>query len=434
MVCHGLQPGTPSIVYIRVGIFVFKAHRLLAKYKWGSVSFLVGLLLGRLTNELSNAETLSDLWKAMFVVKNRPLNWSTWVLIAGVVILIGLSPVIGLLRRRLSYQNMLLAILERLKHPSLAKYNALGVDNAITLALCPEPDRGWMLSEVDIRHDTSQFEFPVGVRDAYMEYKNKHYYEKKLMDDRTVIMLTQTPRVFTDTPTLVLNTKEARFSQVLFFRERMLHEDPSLLGRIIDDVVTGRQNITFPHDLSMHAVVVTKDDYILITKRSPRTEWYGDHWSCSIEESFSYRDLEEGRRGSGALRHWVTRALWEELGLDEESYVMENVRILSVFLESSDVSRVPSVLNICLCVHVPLDIDRQELSKILRVLPRRDYEFTEFDFLDYDELVKELTHATGTRLYHPTSRYRMLLALIRKYGEADFARRILSVIERGHLI
>jgi len=418
-----------------VGIFVFKAHRLLAKYKWGSVSFLVGLLLGRLINELSNAETLSDLWKVMFVVKNRPLNWSTWVLIAGVVILIGLSPVIGLLRRRLSYQNILLAILERLKHPSLAKYNAIGVDNAVTLALCSEPDRGWMLSEsqVDIRHDTSQFEFPVGVREAYTEYKNEHYHEKKFMDDRNVIMLTQNPRAFTDTPTLVLNTKEARFSQVLFFRERMLHEDRGLLGRIIDDVVTGRPNITFPHAVSMHAVVVTQDEYILITKRSPKTEWYGDHWSCSIEESFSRKDLEEGRRGIDALRHWVTRALREELGLDEKSYVMENVRILSVFLES-DVSRVASVLNICLCVHVPLDIDHQELSRILKVLPRRDYEFTEFDFLDHDELVKELTHATGTRPYHPTSRYRMLLALIRKYGEADFARRILSVTEREHLI
>lgn len=422
----GLTPRHASIF----DIFLFKAHRFLVHYKSWLISFLVGFLTGRLVNELSNPDlkTFSDLLDSMFSVRDRPLNWSTWLLLAWIVILTVLSPVMSYLRKKRRDESTLFSILERLKDPLLAKYNVIGVDKAFTLQMCPEPDRGWMLSEseVDLRHDTSQFHFPEGVREAYRDYVNDLYYEKKFMDDNILIMLFRNPRAFTDTPTLILNTKETLFSTVLFFRERLLQENPSLHDRLIQDVI-GAGDISFPHRLNMHLVVVTQDEHVLITKRSPKTEWYKNLWSCSVEEGFSRKDLEEGRRGVDALRNWTERALREELGLDKTSYAMENARILSVFLES-DVSEDHSVLNICLCTLVTLDIDCHMLSAILKALPRRDYEFTEWDFLDYHTMVKELSRGQPSRNYHPTSRYRMLLTLIHKYGEADFVRRFLAAI------
>ncbi len=411
-----------------VAIAVFRLHRFLNRYRVPVITFMVGFLVARLINELANPDlaTLRHLLESMFAI-GRPLNWSTWLLLIGVIILAGLSPIVKKLNRRLRDENRVYATLEALKDPSFAKYGAIGVDSAITLQLCPELDRGWMLheSQVHLVHDTLQFELSQDVKETYRVYKDTLYDEKKFMDDGRSIMLAKNPRAFTDSPTLDLNTKEVLYSKVLFFRDRMLPDNPHMLDRIIDDCLSGTEHISFPHRFNMHIVVVTQDRYVLTTKRSPKTEWYKHHWSCSFEEAFSTRDLQEGRRGVDALRHWVVRALREELGLSSVSYSIENVRILSVFLES-DSSEVTSVLNISLCTLVTLDIDRNDLSNILRVLPRPDYEFTEFAFLDYHEMVRELVRPTKT--YHPTSRYRMLLSLVNKYGEAEFAKRLMCAV------
>ena len=420
---------------IVISIIIFRVHRFLIKYNKWLISFLIGFLGGRLSNELSNPDITSflELLDSMFSVRNRSLNWSTWLILAVIIILIVLSSIINYLRKKLRDEATLRSILKRLKDPLFSKYNEIGIDKALTLQRCPEPDRGWRLIEtekylkVDLRHDTSQFNFPEGVRENYAEYRGKFYYEKKFMDDGILVMLLRNPRAFTDTPTLVLDTKEVLFSQVLFFRERILREAPNLLYRLIDDVMN-LEDISFPHAISMHFVVVTQDEHVLITKRSPKTEWVKNLWSCSVEENFSQKDLGEGRRGVDALRHWVERALREELGLDKTSYAMENVRILSVFLES-DIREDSNIFNISLCTLVTLDIDHHTLSDIIKFLPRRDFEFTDFEFLNYHEMAKEFVQPS--RNYHPTSRYRMFLSLIHKYGEADFIRRFLAALRRN---
>ncbi len=173
----------------------------------------------------------------------------------------------------------------------------------------------------------------------------------------------------------------------------------------------------------MQMVVISRDSQILITKRSDKTEWYKRHWSCSFEENLSLKDFEDGRQGVEVVRHWAKRALNEELGLGEEAYATQNVRILSVFVES-DLSDTAIVLNMCLCALVTLEIDRQMLTAILNAMPRKDYEFSEFRFIDYAAMFRELLHPT--LVFHPTSRYRMALALVQHYGEANFARRLLA--------
>lgn len=394
----------------RWDVLLFRAHRILARYRDRVVSFLGGILMGRLINELSSPD-LKTLLKNMFWLKDRPLNWFTWLILAAIFFLFGLSSVVRRERKKRSYEALLLSITQRLKDPSLVKYNAIAVEHALTLQKCPELDRGWLLSDADVMHSTLRFQLPDSLKTTFEEYSK----EKRFRDDNISIMITENPSAFIDSPRLQLRTCESHYNHAQFYRERIAW-DSSQREDLIATLLEGK--VVFPHNLCMHLLVVTQDEKVLITKRSSKVDYYPNYWSCSIEEQFSRVDVEGGRRAS-AVQHWVVRALEEELGLTTMKYSLENVRILSVFLESN-------ILNIGICAIVRLDIDHCELSQIIQALPRKDYEFTEWDYLDYDEMAVELVHPR--RRYHPTSRYRMLLGLIHRYGEADFGRRFLTAL------
>ena len=83
-------------------------------------------------------------------------------------------------------------VLQQLKDSSIAKYPFFGVDRALTVVPCPEPDRGWMLSDpqVELRTTTAQFEFSKDLQPEYSAYKLENYEAKKFVDDRHLFMLT----------------------------------------------------------------------------------------------------------------------------------------------------------------------------------------------------------------------------------------------------
>jgi len=217
--------------------------------------------------------------------------------------------------------------------------------------------------------------------------------------------LSHNPRSFTDNPYLKLFTKETLFSHTLFYNY-VVSANPTKRRQLIKEFIEGHHRVAnFPNTLCLHLLVITSDNKVLITKRSPDVAWFPNTWSASIEENMSIKDLD-GDRSTSVLR-WGERALLEELGITENVYDPRNLRVLSVFLESN-------ILNMGLCGHVFLNIPSEQLSRIIRSLPRADYEFTAWDFLEYkdDEIISEITKPTLP--YHPSSRYRLLMALLKK--------------------
>jgi len=155
-------------------------------------------------------------------------------------------------------------------------------------------------------------------------------------------------------------------------------------------------------------VVVTRDDQVLLTKRSPKLFYHPNAWSCSLEEQLRREDLADGREK--ALTNWAKRALGEELALDQEAYSAGNLRVLSVFLEAD-------APNISLCVYAPINLDSKRLGSILSAKPRSDWEFTEWRFLEVEEeaIIREMNRRGGNP--HPTTGYRMLMLLLKRFGE-----------------
>ncbi len=381
-------------------------YRFLERYRQMLTGFPIAFLLGRLVNEMSAPDiSLLDGLMGLFSIAERPANWLSWL---ALFILI-LAPIFhNMLKRyyeRKKYDKMFASLLRHQRDDSISPYDSLSIDSTLSLLVSSELHRGWKMSEGQLRHDTTLFSMPREHVQPYEEYKQRYFDEKRFFDDRHKVMLVRDPKGGSDSPTLVLETQEALYSQVQYYRDNIAAHSALRNSSIHAVMVEG--TIDFPHALSMHMVVATKDNKILITERSHKLLYSPGTWSCSIEEQCTLQDLEGGSKG--VLLRWAKRALSEELGLGDDAYSDDNLRILSVFLESE-------ILNISLCSHVVLNINSGELDTMLHGLPRTDYEFPRWRFLTPDEVLNELFQPT--RHYHPTARYRMLLSLIRHSGEA----------------
>ncbi len=389
--------------------FIFWLYQSMSRIQGMLITLLSGFLLGRITNELSLPYTnWYDILKNLFSTADRPANYLTWLSLALLVAIpLGNRELAKLYRNR-QYGKIFASLVQRHKAPSITPFSTIGWGSIVSLQTCPELHRGWQASEVQLYHNTACFSLPKEYEQAYQEYFNKYYQEKRFFDDKVKIMITRNPTAFSDTPTLILETQETLYSQVLFYHDNvavLTSKRDELIHKVFNELL-----ISFPHSLCIHIIVVTKDDKVLINKRSPKVIYFPQTWSCSIEEQLSLQDLQE--RPDRIVLKWFERSLREELGLGSEAYNKSNLRILSVFLESD-------ILSISICAHVVLDISSTELNQILTSLPRTDYEFTEWAFLTHEEILAELFHPT--RLYHPTSGYCMLMALIKRYGEPRVA-------------
>ncbi|MGD0922387.1 MAG: hypothetical protein ABSA70_11560 [Terriglobia bacterium] len=226
----------------------------------------------------------------------------------------------------------------------------------------------------------------------------------------------------TEEPPCIVKTKKTKYSVVTYFKDLKLGQrgmgnlaatDENKLRQLelAADFLRSKNNPTFPHALCLHMVVCTRDDKLLIARRSPRLYYYPNAWSCSFEENLAPADFDGPE---SVTANWVRRALHEELGLEmERDYSMANARILSAFLEAE-----PEILNISVCGIARINLSSDELSEALTGRLRADYELTSWDYLDVIVDVKEELKKP-TRDYHPTSAYRMYLTLAWYFGQAE---------------
>ena len=283
----------------------------------------------------------------------------------------------------------------------------------ITVTQCPDLSQGWRLSKVRLKRQSYQFELPHNYREPYNHYYEENYQKKRFFDDGTKFMLTKNPSAFTDSPTLVLEIKETRYSTVLFYREQVMATG-SDRDRLIEDFVKCKD--TSPQAFGMQVVVITKDDKILATLRSPKVEHDPNTWSVSLEEQLS-ADKDFLGDTEGIVLRWGKRLLEEELGVDKFAYDDENLRILTVMLECY-------IVNCSLLGVFKLAITAEELDNRLKSMVRPDYEFQKWKFLTFKQLVSELRFRKELYPLHPSSGYRMLLVLIHKYGIPGLAEKM----------
>jgi len=380
---------------------------LFAAASFGKTYQLQGLaiafLLGRLVNEAKiENNTPAALLKSLF---SPEVMWPNWLSLLAVLVIL-LAPATNkfltkIIRRR-NYADVFQEVLRSYRSINTSHLNGLAWGDALSIQTCPDFFKGWAVSEVEIQHASARFSMPRKLDDAYKDYFKKHYDARGFKHDGVKIYLTENPRTFSDSPSLVLKTKEALYSQVQFYKDNIARLT-SERQVMVDLAVDGQ--INFPHSLCMHAIVITSDDKALFTQRSLKVEDYPGSWSCSIEEQMQVADLTAP--GKTVIEALAERMLDEELGVTPTEFNASNIRVMSVFIETD-------ILNISLCTHIRLDISEAELRSRLRLFPRKDYEFTLDRYLSHEDLLKELFEPAYR--HHPSTSYRILFALVKHYG------------------
>ncbi len=168
-----------------------------------------------------------------------------------------------------------------------------------------------------------------------------------------------------------------------------------------------------PGTAVVHVIVTTIDNQVLLCRRSPNTNYHPSHWSASFEEQMNEKDLpfESAAFSSAALRGFQ-----EEL-VPNHNLKPENVKMLGVFVEYG-------ILNLEFCMQIETSLPLDEIRLFWKTEARDRWEATAvvgepFTPENVARLLKSRTYgqtSNGIDHFHPTSKYRLILAAIHRFG------------------
>lgn len=377
-------------------------------------AFLIGIFI----NSCSDS-TVKGLWQVlnrMFNIHERPINILSWA--ASLVALISLAGrfLIERYTNNRTYEKRLATLYHNRINKSLHPFyrGHIGWGIGLTLQPCPNLQDGWTTKEVEIEYEPISYTFPPEIDKCYHDYMKEEFW-RKYTEDRPRLMLVENPAAFFDMLTLRLKVQKTTWSQFQFYHKWILENSEQRNKDIERAVNIGK--IDFPNSLCLHLIIMTKDNKVLLTKTgSKKGGDYHGVWALSIGEQLDPRDLEGNK---DYVLNWVRRALDEELGISNEDFVPENVRVLAVNLEGD-------INNFALATIVVLNIDSQQVDAKIKIPKRSDsVEMSNWEFMDCDDMPKELIKPTRT--YHLSTGIRMLYASLFKFGAPGLHRRLLRL-------
>jgi len=176
-----------------------------------------------------------------------------------------------------------------------------------------------------------------------------------------------------------------------------------------------------PNIAVAHCIVETSDSMFLVTQRSPSVRYHPRHWSVSLEEGLSFYDLEADQ---DILEAATVRGVREELGIDVQNLV-EGFDVLGVLVEFP-------ILNPALVTFLRIDCSASQIRRSWKNLCQRSDSVPEVIALSFlpvqlESLIREWRSTvpspqreSGTPgPWHPTSRFRLLVAMIHCFGVED---------------
>lgn len=374
--------------------------------------FLIGLFVNAMSD--SSISHINEVYDRFLNIHSRSFNYLTWF--ALILILVFTLSQIFLKNyfKKKSFEINLANIYKDMADVSLLPFQRgrISWGNNLTLQSCPDLHQGWLPSEIKIQDDTIYNVLNKELDELYQNYLLNDF-PKKFSFDATRLMLIENPRSFSDMKIIRIQVRYTKWSQIQFCNSVFKKNRDLYIGQFLN----GEFNLA--NTFVLHLVVVTSDNFILITQTSDKVAYSPGKWACSIGEQLDPKDL------SGNSEHfannWVERSLLEELGVQIDGFKQTNVRFMAVYLEAD-------AGNFGLSGIVKTNYDKHTLDSIIATHPRTDYEFQNWEFLTWDVMLKELLFPTKD--YHPNTGIRMFYAALFHYG-APGLNRILYNLRRN---
>ncbi len=176
--------------------------------------------------------------------------------------------------------------------------------------------------------------------------------------------------------------------------------------------------LPFPNMAVIHGILETSDDMLVLTQRARDMHYHPLHWSASFEEGLSVSDLASANM---TFHTAAARGVKEEL-LFEETVGPTTFRLLAVIGEFRYLN--PAIVAYARIPYRSSDL-LERRSREHR--DRTEDEVAELRFVPLDprslaRLVVAKTfpvpeEGNAGNPWHPTSRYRLLSAMVHRFGE-----------------
>jgi hypothetical protein len=283
------------------------------------------------------------------------------------------------------------------------------LDGAIELLRCNNLGLGWSASDIRIEYN------PVAWRLPEQFEHLRHAWEQRSPNQRSDPKIALHDIRLNKDQTLGCRLQATEWREV-----RPLHEAPSLEENVAVRAAVGVYEMLLPNIFAVHVIASTIDGWILAFRRSDMSHYHPGDWSATYEEGFALEDLS----GDGIFHRAARRGLAEEISADLHNLPLESFKVVSFVMERP-------LVNPAVVVMADLPIPRSALPV---ALPSDELELGSCTSIPIDwkvigEIISSRSFKYGSRSgrWHPTSRYRMLLALARHFGE-DAAAETLSII------
>lgn len=207
-----------------------------------------------------------------------------------------------------------------------------------------------------------------------------------------------------------------------------LHGDSRGRASFLSALLSGSR-APVPNIATVHGVIETADNMILVNRRSHLVKYYPLTWSCSFEEGMEPGDVAEV--GSNAFHRATRRGITEEFGLKADR---DGLTVLGLLGDTA-------AMSVAAVVHcrIPVPAERLYIGPKAAQAPDA-WEHTRYALLPAcpETLAGLLLGAARPRgdtspersdtgrsheplSWHPTSRYRLLLTMLFRFGRTRTA-------------
>jgi hypothetical protein len=279
----------------------------------------------------------------------------------------------------------------------------IALDGASEILRCRDCTAGWSTADVRTTCAPELWRIPPRYAHLAVDWVRRHPGERQ--DEKVAIRAVQRGAD---------GSLECALQPTVWGQVRPLHVATHIGQNEVVRLLPDGCEMLLPNMGVVHVIATTRDGWVLGFRRSPSSHYHPGAWSTTYEEGLAPEDV----RGSEAFHRAARRGLAEELTPDASGYSLDRFRLLSVVAERP-------IINLAVVVAVDLPVTRAELPSIA---PSDEIDAARCWAVRADLMAMraalsggEAGLPTSRGPWHPTARYRLLLAIARLFGEGEAA-------------
>ncbi len=273
------------------------------------------------------------------------------------------------------------------------------LDGVVELLRCPDYQNGWSADEIKVSYSPDSWHLPNGLGYLREEWDRLHPNERS--DPKVALREIQ----INQDHTLVCRLQATAWREV-----RPLHVWPRFEENALVQHQTGGYKMLLPNIGVVHVVASTRDGWILAFRRSSIVHYHPGTWSATYEEGLAPDDISTNQ----VFQRTALRGFTEEVSSQACIVPLEAFHVVSVVLERP-------LGNPAVVVRADLPISLAELPAHR---PSDELDTTSLVSIPIDQIhLRDILSspifkfASHVGKWHPTSRYRLLVAIAHFFGE-----------------